>query len=181
MFSPCPLNTANWNTRIYTDIGTIVCVNAGAGYVHCTSADAPRQSKRLSGILNDPAAAGKVVCSVAVAVATETWWTEQLIVTHCESQKESWRLSADWEANRRSCCCGLQVGLCTAGFQETSGLELSGQRMCELGHTWRTPRKPGHDLIGDRGWVNDWADESLSRNLSATPTESHDGPWKRCN
>lgn len=73
MFSPHPLYTVNPNPRIYTDIGTIVRVNAGAGYVHCTSINAPRQSKRLSWILNDPAAAGQVVCGVVVVVATETW------------------------------------------------------------------------------------------------------------
>lgn len=53
-------------------IGTIVCVDAGAGYVHCTSIHTPGQSKRLSRVLDDPAAGGEVVCGVIVAVATKT-------------------------------------------------------------------------------------------------------------
>lgn len=46
---------------------------------------------------------------------------------------------------------------CRAESQETSGPGSSYQKMSGLGQTWRTARKPGHDLIFNRN------DESITR------------------
>lgn len=46
---------------------------------------------------------------------------------------------------------------CRAESQETSGPGSSYQKMSGLGQTWRTAKKPGHDLIFNRN------DESITR------------------
>lgn len=52
---------------------TVVCVDAGGGYIRCTNTHTPWLSKRLSWILNDPTAGGEIVCGVIIAGAAKTF------------------------------------------------------------------------------------------------------------
>lgn len=73
------MNLQTFYKNIYSVslIGTIVCVDAGVA-VRYTTDHTPGESKRLSWVLDDPAAGGEVVCGVIVAVATQTWKTDWL-------------------------------------------------------------------------------------------------------
>lgn len=126
---------------------TGVRVGTGVQYVHRASAQRPGQSERLSRVLHDPAARGEVIPGVAVAVPTKTWEEEwrplQLALTGLIPV-------GNWEADLRSGRCGSSAGSDTAGFVATPGLGSSDQATCGPARTWRTPRKPEHDLSKDR-------------------------------